>query len=817
MKIISLILCALVVAGSASGQTTHTAASTSRADVQAAYDLCSAGDTLAIPAGGPTAWTTTFKPTLAITIQGAGIGNTIITDAVSGSGINEAIIAWTIPTNGTARLTGIEFRDGGKASSGGFGAIQVYGSTQNFRMDHCKTLNLNNRHIYIWSDVYGVIDNCVCDSSGLRAHIFAFEQSDAYGRINGNGNWENAVGWGGARFMYVEDCTLTGENTLNINDGFGGGKYVFRRNTVHQRGFGHHGTESTQQYRGARAAEIYQNTSDRSGSAVDTWMDVRDGNALVWGNTITGSFNSITKFNSYRSFLGFQPWNSADGTKAWDGNDLTDGAGTPGGAGDGVFESGTCNAANTANLTDTAGLTVSQSGTTLTASGAIFTSAMVGKSVYFVPQYPASSTSRVITAFTDSTHVTVAVNATVAAKPFIIGEMSALTDTTKSWSPTNKWAGYALRHTYSGTASSGSTSTLTVSGAGWVTDQWAGYEITKTSDNSKGAVTSNTSDTLTLSTGSYRPNFTGGGAFVLSLSAQIESSTSTSVTIFNQGSYITNYTFCNGMEYEIRRCDWHLDQPGRGLSDALSSQSISGMNHQDLNQQAESSYVFNNLHNGSSSVVVSNGGYATIVENRDYYNQPASFTGATGVGVGTLASRPSSGLTAGVGWWATDQGEWDSTNGATPDGQLYVATDATTWALYYTPYTYPHPLTSGIGDTIAPTVTSAIIDVTGTTLTISYSEPVTGVSAADYALNSGSLSSASGSGSVWTMTISPAVLPGATRTLNYTAGGTVDTSSNPLASFSGRSVTNSSTYVPTGPALPARRASISASAGAVSR
>lgn len=94
-----------------------------------------------------------------------------------------------------------------------------------------------------------------------------------------------------------------------------------------------------------------------------------------------------------------------------------------------------------------------------------------------------------------------------------------------------------------------------------------------------------------------------------------------------------------------------------------------------------------------------------VRQNRDWYTQDAAFKGATGIGVGTLSSRPSS-CTPGVAYWATDQGEWNSRNPG-PDGQLYRCTTPNTWSLYYTPYTYPHPLQGAAGGGTPPPATVA--------------------------------------------------------------------------------------------------------------
>ena len=150
------------------------------------------------------------------------------------------------------------------------------------------------------------------------------------------------------------------------------------------------------------------------------------------------------------------------------------------------------------------------------------------------------------------------------------------------------------------------------------------------------------------------------------------------------------------------------DQLGRGKGAMLSGLDAPG--RYDLgvlapipvNQQSEPVYIWNNTHNG-----VLNPGepswvdHTVVAANRDYYNQdnancaPGGGSCTAGVGRGTLAQRPA-GCTPGVGYWATDQGEWNSTNGGTPDGRLYKCISANNWAPYYMPYAYPHPLISGV-------------------------------------------------------------------------------------------------------------------------
>jgi hypothetical protein len=170
-----------------------------------------------------------------------------------------------------------------------------------------------------------------------------------------------------------------------------------------------------------------------------------------------------------------------------------------------------------------------------------------------------------------------------------------------------------------------------------------------------------------------------------------------------------------------------LDQIGRGVGDLMSGGNFpNNVNNTTgtvawLNQALEPVYEWGNvvtLRSGGGGAYWSNGaGEDRFQANRDYYlglavqtTSSSPFDGTTGMGVGTIANRPTTctattvgAFTAGVAYWATDEGEWDSTNGATADGKMYICTATNTWNARYgmggnttgLPYTYPHPLRGG--------------------------------------------------------------------------------------------------------------------------
>ena len=182
--------------------------------------------------------------------------------------------------------------------------------------------------------------------------------------------------------------------------------------------------------------------------------------------------------------------------------------------------------------------------------------------------------------------------------------------------------------------------------------------------------------------------------------AEIASNTATTLTIAGSIPEQTN-VFNSGDSYQILRATVCADQGGRGAGNYISGSSP--LPAAPLSQALDPIYEWNNtvgllFHGNVQSSTL------RTIANRDWYTDGSNgapqtqtsagspFNGTSGVGFGVIAFRPST-CTAGVGYWATDQGNWNQ-SGSGGQGQLYKCPVTNTWALAYTPYTYPHPLTS---------------------------------------------------------------------------------------------------------------------------
>jgi hypothetical protein len=293
--------------------------SASESDVAAAIASATSGDTVIIP-GGTATWTRTLTVSKAITIQGAGIGVTIIKDAVQSGPLLDCPLA----AGNLTRITGIEFQDGGRSTNELGGILKFTGSNTNgsqFRMDHCQFDDLNG--MIVANTVIGVIDhNTFIRASKNGDSIVVF--GDLWnGGTFGDGSWADATHFGTDRFLFIEDNVFSnnGDGQAPITDSYAGGRFVVRHNQIFDGTVETHGTESNQRGRGVRAVEVYSNTY--TGSDRNRFLGkMRSGVILFHDNTITGYWTGLTEFTlqAYRVDDVFAPWGGADGTSQWDVN-----------------------------------------------------------------------------------------------------------------------------------------------------------------------------------------------------------------------------------------------------------------------------------------------------------------------------------------------------------------------------------------------------------------------------------------------------------------------------------------------------------------
>jgi len=147
--------------------------------------------------------------------------------------------------------------------------------------------------------------------------------------------------------------------------------------------------------------------------------------------------------------------------------------------------------------------------------------------------------------------------------------------------------------------------------------------------------------------------------------------------------------FCNGSDLWDQNTGATgypcLDQIGRGTGDLITgSPPLNTTTHTTAwpHQALEPTYEWLDTYNPppfNGFDAVWRSAQSIIAPNRDFYLFSSTFNGTSGVGAGLLAQRPAT-CTPLVAFWATDT------------STLYQCTATNTWTVYYTPFTYPHPL-----------------------------------------------------------------------------------------------------------------------------
>jgi hypothetical protein len=310
----------------------------SAASVQYLHDNSAQdGDTITLPIG-TFEWTAEVTINKAVTIQGAGIGQTIIlADQPGPTDGNSSCFYFSTVASKSYRVTGIEFQDGVRTTLLGKGVIAFHGNSTSVRLDNCTFTIKYNRCYTVW-DALGVADHCTFLTGNQVAHV-ANGNWAGVGTL-GDGSWstDNTMGTAGA--WYMEDCTIGIAPGISVvetaMDAEFGARFVLRHCSLTNVRQDSHGLEGGDD-RATRQCEIYENTFTTT-NFYGTTGQLRGGTAVYFNNTCLGPWGRLFQLNCYRSAQPFSPWGMADGSNATDSNQ----AGGP-------FESGTCANATTAS------------------------------------------------------------------------------------------------------------------------------------------------------------------------------------------------------------------------------------------------------------------------------------------------------------------------------------------------------------------------------------------------------------------------------------------------------------------------------------
>jgi hypothetical protein len=682
--------------------------------VQAAVNLTSNGDTVQIPCSGTQSvtWTTAVAVTTNITITALGATPNVGPNTF-GAGTN----CLTILNNNTTN----------SPNPGLFWATLTYSSTSNVltiqnitispysfntalytpiflkgtcTSSGCPDVRMDNLFFTGWGDasdnnatwmmrsdnVFGVVDHDTLDSTDYPVQALVNINNSSYSGVGiyGDNSRYEPDSFGTANALYLENNLDTGGEEMvdcdifDVDEDIGGCRYVGRFNEIPGAGnaaiFANHGTETSGRVRGGRQTEVYDNVFNcTNAGGCNAMVGFRSATGRVFDNSFinsAGGYNSYAALALIRGWSAWGPWGECNGESPYDTND-----------------NGTQSSASTFTSTSSTALTdTSQHWTTNQFAP------VVGGMFYTI--YDATHPQQGDILSNTTTTLTIKQSASMS-----LGDTYYILGT----------------HLYAmGTISAVDTTvhplTITDSGSpGWTTNQFstgAGYGSSLIDISSPRSEVS---------------GFVGDGGW------EVWSNTSDTVT---SGFY--TYTYAGlpvtvGDTYVILRATQCLDQPGASGGNLLSGDLPPAPTPvSPINETLDPIYEWGDTLTGQSHPalgVFQNDSEKQIV-NRNYYeesvNQAAQtsptspFNGTSGDGHGTLANRPTT-CTQGVGYWATDQGNWNQ-SGSGGQGELYICTATNVWTMKYEPYTYPHPLitggTSGTGGTppTAPTDPIATVE-----------------------------------------------------------------------------------------------------------